>query len=646
MINFSHLKCSKIKPRRMPLPLIAILVLIFGMSMFPILHAGEAKRKILYIDSYHAELFWSNDVTTGIRSVLDPMEDIELKIFRMDTKRNRTEAYKKKAALKARDLIEAWHPDVVIASDDNASKYLIAPYYRNTKLPVVFCGLNTDAAAYGFPADNVTGMTEVALIVPLIDTLKKYAAGDRIGHLASDTMTQRKEYENTVSRFNLRFEEVRFAKNFDALKQAYLELQQRTDMVILRGCNTVREFNHLEMVEFVRKHTVVPTGTLTKDQKHYALITFSKIGEEQGEYAAKTALDILNGADPKTIPVVTNKKARPYLNMRLAKIMGIKFPMEMIQNSHLVSAEQKKLFYVNSYHAGYTWSDDIETGLLMALNIKKKYDGTYDDSGSGVTLKIFRMDTKLNTSEEFKIQSALAAKTMIDEWHPDIIVTSDDNASKYLVAPYLKGTSIPVVFCGLNWDADVYGFPTDNITGMVEVDPILETIELLKPYARGGRIGYIGAKVYSEEKEVDHWKNMLHISFSDGALVSDFQEWQKTYLRLQKTVDMIVWLSPIGIKGWNDKIADLFVQRHTVVPTGGTADVNIRYALLGKIKVAEEQGWWAGNTALRILDGIPVKNIPVTTNKNSKLCLNMKLAKKMGIKFPVQLIEKATLFDN
>ena len=129
----------------------------------------------------------------------------------------------------------------------------------------------------------------------------------------------------------------------------------------------------------------------------------------------------------------------------------------------MVSAEQNKLLYINSYHAGFKWSDDIETGLLKALNIRKNQDGTYDDSDSEVTLKIFRMDTKLNTSEEFKTQAALAAKALIEEWHPDIIVTSDDNAAKYLVVPYLKDADTPIVFCGVNWDAGIYGFPTGNI---------------------------------------------------------------------------------------------------------------------------------------------------------------------------------------
>ena len=109
---------------------------------------------------------------------------------------------------------------------------------------------------------------------------------------------------------------------------------------------------------------------------------------------------------------------------------------------------------------------------------------------------------------------------------------------------------------------------------------------------------------------------------------------------------MIVLLSPTGIKGWCEDVAELFVQQNTVIPTGCTGDNNTRYALLGKVKIAEEQGYWSGRTALRILEGTPASAIPLAKNRHDRLYLNMKLAKKVGIKFPVELIEQATLLEN
>jgi hypothetical protein len=151
---------------------ILIVALFFVLSTMACASGSKAKKKILYIDSYHAAYPWSAGITAGIQKIMSPRHDVELKIFRMDTKRNQSEEFKKAAALKAKALIESWQPDVVIASDDNASKYLIVPYYKDGTLPFVFCGVNWDAGVYGFPCRNVTGMVEVQLIDQIITTLE------------------------------------------------------------------------------------------------------------------------------------------------------------------------------------------------------------------------------------------------------------------------------------------------------------------------------------------------------------------------------------------------------------------------------------------------------------------------------------------
>ena len=84
-------------------------------------------------------------------------------------------------------------------------------------------------------------------------------------------------------------------------------------------------------------------------------------------------------------------------------------------------------------------------------------------------------------------------------------------------------------------------------------------------------------------------------------------------------------------------------MENTQIPTGCSAEHIIGYVLMSRTNVAEEQGWWAGNTALKILAGTLPAEIPVVRNKESRLFLNMKLANRMGIRFPMDLIQKATL---
>jgi ABC-type uncharacterized transport system substrate-binding protein len=50
---------------------------------------------------------------------------------------------------------------------------------------------------------------------------------------------------------------------------------------------------------------------------------------------------------------------------------------------------------------------------------------------------------------------------------------------------------------------------------------------------------------------------------------------------------------------------------------------------------------WAAETALKILNGTPPASIPITRNKEGKLIINAKLAQKMGLEIPYELIETA-----
>lgn len=105
--------------------LVTVMSLAFVLSVsMPSLAASLAGKKVLFIDSYHEGYGWSDGITTGIKTGLQD-SGVELKVIRMDTKRNTGDAFKKEAALKAKAEIEAFKPDVVIASDDNASKFLI-----------------------------------------------------------------------------------------------------------------------------------------------------------------------------------------------------------------------------------------------------------------------------------------------------------------------------------------------------------------------------------------------------------------------------------------------------------------------------------------------------------------------------------------
>ncbi len=300
------------------------------------LSASATQTKILYVDSYHQDYPWSAGIARGIESVLQNHENIQLKIIHMDTKRQNSEEFKIAAARQAKALIDSWQPQVVIASDDNAAKYLIVPYFLGGTLPFVFCGVNWNADEYGFPATNVTGMIEIQLIDQILALLRRYAAGNRIAFIKGDDLSARKEAAFFEQHFKLNLDQ-RFVKDFSAWKKQYLALQQESDMILIGNHISITGWNDEEAYRFILQKTRVPTGNWDDWMAKFSLVTFANNPEEQGEWAAQTALRILAGTPPADIPIVTNHKARIFLNMELARKLGIKFPIELIERATFTS---------------------------------------------------------------------------------------------------------------------------------------------------------------------------------------------------------------------------------------------------------------------------------------------------------------------
>lgn len=311
------------------------------------------------------------------------------------------------------------------------------------------------------------------------------------------------------------------------------------------------------------------------------------------------------------------------------------------QTAKKASSEKKKVLFVNSYHRGYKWSDGISEGAMDSFGASMNADGEIDNSESKVIFKIIYMDTKLNKSEEFKKSAALRARKVIQDWQPDVVITSDDNAVKYLLVPYFKDSSTPFVFCGVNDDATPYGLPFENSTGMVEVSLISQIIEELLKYSKGNKMGLLGQDNISSHKIAAKY-NKTYPPGINKRHVNTFEEWKLEFRELQNNVDMMLTMNYVGIKGWNEQEAIEFVEDNIRIPIACQSITPLSLCVFGYTMVAQEQGQWAAKTALQILDGKRPRDIAVTTNQKAEIYLNMRLAKKLGIVFPMELIEQAT----
>jgi len=279
-----------------------------------------------------------------------------------------------------------------------------------------------------------------------------------------------------------------------------------------------------------------------------------------------------------------------------------------------------RCMHVMSYHQGYAWNDGIEEGVEKTLLGKCE-------------LRKFYMDSKRNTSPEFIRRKAIEAKQQIEQFKPDIVIVSDDNASRYLVQPYYKDTQLPVVFNGINWTAEVYGYPYMNATGMVEVAPVEEMLDIARRNKKLiNNIVFISDDVVTEHKDFRHYKRIYEkqgVSVS-GVFVKTMDEWEKAFIEAQSS-DFIILGNNAGINDWDKRRAARHVETKGKKLTMTTYSWMMPYVMLGVSKRAQEQGEWAADVALAVLSGTNISAIPITVNRHWTYYQNKVLLKKANI---------------
>ena len=282
-----------------------------------------------------------------------------------------------------------------------------------------------------------------------------------------------------------------------------------------------------------------------------------------------------------------------------------------------------------SYHVGYAWNDAIDQEVTEGL-------------AGHCEVRSFYMDSKRNPDPAYLQQKAVEVVALIESWSPDVVIAVDDNASRYVVVPYLMERKQPVVFCGINGTAEEYGYPSSNITGMLEVSPV-EPLLLAATRAVGQPISRVRAHLIDGDRlsahkvhrgmqqVVERWGGTLEPHF-----VRNFEEWKAAYRQAQSG-DLVVLVNSVGIEDWDQQEAERFVREH-----GDTISVsNNRWmrslVTLTFAKIPEEQGEWSVSAVKRILGGTPASQISQVTNRRWKVYASRALVSRIEARIPLAL---------
>ncbi len=308
----------------------ALLLLTGGCSLF--------RKTVFYVNSYHEGHGPSDGVMAGIRESLRT-SNVHLRVFMMDAGRYPDEELIQQKVEKALFEVSLYEPDVMIVSDDAAVKHFLAASFAGGPVPCVFCGVDWRCDQYGLPTKYVTGMLEVAAVEKTISTIEGYYPDCRTVFVIAENSPSERRSINALApvyrRLGLR-PSYALVDTYEQWKERFIEANASADLVYLSASGAIGGWDSVDAGRFVEERIKVPVLTCDQFMMPYAVFGLTKVPEEQGEWAAKTALQILAGKKPKDIPVVKNTQTKGYLNISLAEKIGFKPDEELLSECQTV----------------------------------------------------------------------------------------------------------------------------------------------------------------------------------------------------------------------------------------------------------------------------------------------------------------------
>jgi len=293
-------------------------------------------------------------------------------------------------------------------------------------------------------------------------------------------------------------------------------------------------------------------------------------------------------------------------------------------------AQDKSILHINSYHPGLGWADNITQGIVSQLNEE-----------IGVVVEY--MDTKRNPSvENLHLLKQLYALRYKNKTF-DAITCSDDNAFQFLLS---YGDSLfshtPIVFCGVNFFNDSLLRGKENITGVCESVDFKRNIDLIvQLHPKAQRLFFInGFSTGGKQNRallstlIDPYRELISIHFLDTlpevteeTLISGLAKCGK---------NDVIYYSDFFLDSKEQFVDyETFIPRLTenvAAPVYAHSDLYLGLGIAGGYFVSSvAQGKAAGKMVKQILNGTPVKELPVVKESPNKYIFDYGQLQRFGI---------------
>lgn len=305
------------------------------------------RYKILHIMSYHSPWEWTDTQLEGFKESLRDLA-VEYKVFQMDAKNKSSQEWLEKSGREALTLIDAWQPDLVYISDDEALQYVAAQYHKS-RLPFVFSGVNKAPEDYGIIRNqNITGVLEIEHFVESARLFKRIVPGAKKIAVVFDDAPLWQQVEHRMKAKQGDIPELEFVvwdtiRTFAEYKQKMREYQTMVDGVCLVGIFSFKNANgenvhYREVQKWTAENSRLPDFSFWIDRVNYGtLCAVSVSGYEQGMAAGAIAREILaDGRNPAGFSLRATTKGQAGISLARAKALGLKIDSKTLLSSKIV----------------------------------------------------------------------------------------------------------------------------------------------------------------------------------------------------------------------------------------------------------------------------------------------------------------------
>jgi ABC-type uncharacterized transport system substrate-binding protein len=309
------------------------------------MNVGEAADcKVLAVMAFQSDFFRMEEIQAGIDEVLGGACEVQYVYLNALSEPQNIEARAKEAYAVFQEL----QPNGVIATNDEAQAYFVAPYLKDqTETPVIFCDINEAPQTFGYPTEQISGILRrppvgeaivfARQLAPDINTVGILFAEEATSEaLAKQISAERDTYAADVL-------EPSYVNTFDAAIATAGELKNQCDALFIGPIASLlvdAAGNPLPMpqlVTAVAQEFGKPTITIWDIVvRSGALCAVSDFGQEQGQVAAEMLQQAMAGTPMSELPVTKNQYGQRILNKTVLKTLGITPSRRVLVGTELV----------------------------------------------------------------------------------------------------------------------------------------------------------------------------------------------------------------------------------------------------------------------------------------------------------------------